>query len=84
MRIFDLIGSKHQYFASDGALAVAGDGRERAADARVRQRPLRAQPVRGRVAHQPFRLAPLQDVSTEQLTTLTAGDVVGTEDGLGR
>ena len=77
VEIFERLGAKAQYHPTEGAIAVA--------------RALIASEPRGAgfgnarfvrnlfesaVAHQAARLAPLLDVSTEQLTTLTADDLV--------
>jgi hypothetical protein len=79
VEIFEKLGEKQHYFASDGAVAVAR--------ALIASEPRTAGFGNARfvrnlfeasVAHQAMRLAPLHDVSDEQLTTLTAADIAGT------
>lgn len=78
VEIFARLGDKARYHPTDGALAVAraiiaSEPRTRGfGNARFVRNLFEAS-----VAHQAARLAPLLDVSTEQLTTLTAADVVG-------
>ncbi len=84
VEIFARIGDKQQYVATETALAaaaaiVASEPRTRGfGNARFVRNLFEAA-----VTHQAMRLAPLQDVSTEQLTTLTADDVVGAADDPG-
>jgi hypothetical protein len=78
VEIFAKLGEKSQYHPSDSALAavramVASEPRDRGFGNARYVRNL----FESTIAHQAARLAPLHDVSTEQLTTLTAADVVG-------
>jgi len=77
VEIFARLGERSQYEPTEGALAVAramiaSEPRDRGfGNARYVRNLFEAA-----IAHQAARLAPLLDVSTEQLTTLTADDVV--------